>query len=120
GKTMALTPERVELRGPIGLDEHGIFPTGRVYWNPSTSTLYLHALLLGDARLAEGGPLVVDTGRHTGRSPKDKFVVREPESEKRIWWDDVNQEIGEEHFGGLRAKAGSYLERLHPYVCHPL
>jgi phosphoenolpyruvate carboxykinase (ATP) len=42
--------------------------------------------------------------------------VREPESEKRIWWDDVNQEIGEEHFDGLRAKVVSYLERLDLYV----
>ena len=55
-----------------------------------------------EARLAEGGPLVVDTGRHTGRSPKDKFLVREPESEDRIWWGDVNQPLEEEQFEGLR------------------
>ena len=54
---------------------------GHVYWHPTTSQLYEHALARGDARLAEGGPLVVDTGKHTGRSPKDKFVVREPGSE---------------------------------------
>ena len=43
----------------------------------------------------EGGALVVDTGRFTGRSPQDKFVVREPGSEERIWWGEVNQPIEE-------------------------
>ena len=69
---------------------------GRVFWHPTTSQLYTHALARGEAQLAEGGPLVVDTGEHTGRSPKDKLVVREPGSEDRIWWSDVNAEISEE------------------------
>ena len=63
----------------------------------------------GRGRFAEGGPLVVDTGEHTGRSPKDKFVVREPGSADRIWWGDVNVELSEENFDGLREKVVSYL-----------
>ena len=82
---------------------------GTVHWNPSTSQLYTHALTRGEGRLAEGGPLAVDTGKHTGRSPKDKFVVREPGSEERIWWGDVNAEISEEHFEGLREKVAAHL-----------
>jgi phosphoenolpyruvate carboxykinase (ATP) len=71
----------------------------------------------GEARLAEGGPLVVDTGVHTGRSPKDKLIVREPGSEERIWWGDVNAEISEEHFEGLREKVVASLgERDTVYV----
>ncbi|HEY7396857.1 MAG TPA: phosphoenolpyruvate carboxykinase (ATP) [Gaiellaceae bacterium] len=93
-----------EVPGRVDLSEHGIDATGRVYRNPTTSLLYTHALASGDGRLAEGGPLVVDTGVHTGRSPKDKFVVREPASEERVWWGDVNQELSEEHFDGLREK----------------
>ena len=81
--------------GRGGLAEHGIDVRGRIHWQPTTSQLYMHALARGEARLAEGGPLVVDTGKHTGRSPKDKFVVREPGSEYRIWWGDVNAEISE-------------------------
>jgi phosphoenolpyruvate carboxykinase (ATP) len=91
------------------LDERGLHPTGTVVWNPSTPLLYTDALLRGEGRLAEGGPLVVDTGRHTGRSPKDKFVVREPESEDRIWWQG-NGEISEEHFEQLRDKVVAHLE----------
>jgi phosphoenolpyruvate carboxykinase (ATP) len=89
---------------------HGLRAGGRVLRNPTTSQLYTAALDRGEAVLAEDGPLVVDTGRFTGRSPKDKFIVREPESEERIWWSDTNAEISPEHFDGLRAKIISHLE----------
>src|ERR687898_3312490 len=87
-----------------GLGVHGIEAQGTVHWNPSTAQLYTHALERRDGAIAEGGPLVVDTGKHTGRSPKDKFVVREPASEERIWWGDVNAEISEDRFEALREK----------------
>src|SRR3954468_22355783 len=87
---------------------HGIEPLSEVHWNPTTALLYTHALLEEGARLAEGGPLVVDTGLHTGRSPKDKFVVREPGSEDRIWWDG-NNEIAEDAFDRLRDKVTDFL-----------
>jgi phosphoenolpyruvate carboxykinase (ATP) len=89
---------------------HGLRAGGRVLRNPTTSQLYTAALDRGEAVLAEDGPLVVDTGRFTGRSPKDKFIVREPGSEDRIWWSEVNAEISQEHFDGLRAKVTSHLE----------
>jgi phosphoenolpyruvate carboxykinase (ATP) len=102
--------------GRVGLAEHGIEPGARVFRNPTTSLLYTHALKRGDGRLAEGGPLAVDTGRHTGRSPKDKFIVREPGSEDRIWWGDVNAEISEEHFEGLREKVVEHIGDSDLYV----
>ena len=103
-------------RGRVGLAEHGINPGGRVHWQPTTSLLYSHALSRGEGRLAEQGPLVVDTGVHTGRSPKDKFIAREGGSEDRIWWGDVNQELAEESFEGLREKVVTYLEGADLYV----
>jgi phosphoenolpyruvate carboxykinase (ATP) len=109
---MTTTP----IRSSAGLQAHGINAGGKVHWNPTTSLLYSQALLRGDGRLAEGGALVVDTGRHTGRSPKDKFVVREPGSEERIWWGSVNQPLAEDRFDGLRAKVVSYLEQRDLYV----
>jgi len=98
-----------ELPGRVDLAEHGIDADGKIYRNPTTALLYEHALRRGEGRIGEGGPLVVDTGKHTGRSPKDKFVVREPSSEDRIWWGDVNQELSEEHFEGLREKVAAHL-----------
>src|ERR687883_477140 len=99
-----------------GLEGHGLEPEGRVHWNPTTSLLYTPALARGDPRLAEGGPLVVDTGRHTGRSAKDKFFVREAESEDRIAWGDVNQPMEEGHFDGLRDKVIEHLNERDLYV----
>ena len=106
--------------GRGGLAEHGIDSAGRIYWHPTTSQLYTHALLHGDASLAEGGPLVVDTGIHTGRSPKDKFIVREPGSEDRIWWSDVNADISEDSFERLRDKVTAGLGRGDVYVVDAL
>ena len=105
----ALRMTATELPGRVDLSEHGIDATGTVYRNPTTALLYTHALARSDGRLAEGGPLVVDTGRYTGRSPKDKFVVREPESEGRIWWGEVNQPLEEEQFEGLRVRVAAQL-----------
>jgi phosphoenolpyruvate carboxykinase (ATP) len=103
---MAATVERSEA---LLLSEYGLEPKGRIHRNPSTAMLYTHALANKEGVLAEGGPLVVDTGYHTGRSPKDKFIVRERGSEDRIWWGDVNKPLDEENFFGLRDKVVAHL-----------
>ncbi len=107
---IATVPGRGSLAG------HGIEPTGEVHWHPTVSQLYMHALERGDGQLAEGGPLVVDTGVHTGRSPKDKFIVHEPGCEHRIAWGEVNAPISEEHFEGLREKVTTRLGEDDVYV----
>ncbi|MEP6978132.1 MAG: phosphoenolpyruvate carboxykinase (ATP) [Thermoleophilia bacterium] len=99
-----------EIEGRAQLAELGFSADGALHWNPTTSVLYAHALLRGEGQFAEGGPLAVDTGVHTGRSPKDKFVVREPSSEDRIWWGDVNQELAEDSYEGLRDKLIAHLD----------
>ena len=116
---MPITEKRgVERHGRVGLLEHGISGDGdvHVHWNPTVSLLYTHALARREGRLAEGGPLAVDTGLHTGRSPKDKFVVREPGSEDRIWWGEVNAGLDEDRFDSLRDKVTGYLGRRDLYV----
>ena len=105
-----------DVRGQVDLSEHGIEVGKVVHHNPTVALLYSHAIAHGDGRLAEGGPLVVDTGKHTGRSPNDKFVVREPGSEDRIWWGKVNRDLPEERFDGLREKVTSFLSGEELYV----
>ncbi len=107
---MTTTPTRVT----VGLDAHGLDPVGVVVWSPTTAQLYTDALRNGDGALAHGGPLVVDTGTFTGRSPKDKFVVEEPGSQDRIWWGDVNHPLPEERFNGLRARVVEHLNARDP------
>jgi phosphoenolpyruvate carboxykinase (ATP) len=98
----------MDVRDQVDLSIHGIKPTGVVVWNPSTPVLYEHAIARREARIADGGPLAVDTGKHTGRSPQDKFVVREPGSEQRIWWDG-NKAFAEESYDRLRDKVTDFL-----------
>jgi phosphoenolpyruvate carboxykinase (ATP) len=98
----------IDVRGRSDLSAHGITATGRVIWNPSVPVLYEHAIARGEARLADGGPMVVDTGKHTGRSAQDKFIVREPASEDRIWWDG-NKELVPAAFDRLRDKVTGFL-----------
>ena len=61
----------------VGLDRHGITNPGDVYWNLSPAELYEHAIRTGEATVARNGAIVCTTGEHTGRSPKDKFLVEE-------------------------------------------
>ena len=68
----------VDMRAGGDLSVHGFDPTGHVIWSPTTSVLYEHAVVRGDARIAEGGPLVVDTGMHTGRSPRTSSSCASP------------------------------------------
>jgi phosphoenolpyruvate carboxykinase (ATP) len=82
---------------------------GKIVANLSTAALYEAAVREGEGLIAAEGPLVVSTGKHTGRSPKDKFIVREPSSEANIWWGDVNHEISEAHYDRLRARLMTYL-----------
>src|SRR5215468_3226362 len=58
----------------------------RIYANLDAPHLIEESLKRGEARLARGGALVADTGVHTGRSPKDKFIVKDQSTENEIWW----------------------------------
>jgi len=77
--------------------------------NLSTAELYEYAARRNEGIISAHGSLVVRTGQHTGRSPKDKFIVREPSSEDKIWWGDVNHPISEEHYDRLRARLMDYV-----------
>ena len=72
----------------FGADRIGFRNLKRVNWNLEAPSLYEHALQRGEAQLAAGGALVAETGIHTGRSPKDKFVVRDAETENEVWWEN--------------------------------
>jgi phosphoenolpyruvate carboxykinase (ATP) len=74
------------------------------YPNLSTAELYEHAVRNAEGTISAHGSLVVRTGRHTGRSPQDKFVVREPTSQDKVWWGEINQPLSEAHYDRLRAR----------------
>ena len=93
-----------------GLEHHGITNLAHAWWNLTTAELYEHAIRRGEAQVAHQGPLVATTGQHTGRSPNDKFFVREASSENHIWWGKNNREFNQENFDRLLAKVLHYLQ----------
>jgi phosphoenolpyruvate carboxykinase (ATP) len=76
--------------------------------NLPTAELYEDAVRRGEGLIAADGPLVVRTGKHTGRSPDDKFIVDEPGSRDKIWWGTVNRPIAEANYDRLRARLMEY------------
>ncbi len=99
-----------------GVDNHGIKNPGTVYWNLTTSMLYEHVTRRDEGKIAHLGPLVVQTGGHTGRSPNDRFVVKEPGSESQIWWGKVNRPFSQENFDYLYHKMLAYVQNRDIYV----
>ena len=83
--------------------------------NVPIAELYEDAIRRGEGLVAAEGPLVVRTGKHTGRSPDDKFIVREPTSDGKIWWGSVNRPISEEHYERLRARLIEYASTRNLY-----
>ncbi|MBI5576378.1 MAG: phosphoenolpyruvate carboxykinase (ATP) [Deltaproteobacteria bacterium] len=98
------------------LGAHGIVNTGTVWWNLSTPSLYEHALQRREGLLAHRGPLVVHTGEYTGRSPNDRFFVREPSSEKDIAWGKINLPFDEWNYDALRFHLLAYLQGQELFV----
>lgn len=70
-----------------GLEKLGIKTSGQVYCNLTEAELYEYAVSRSEAKITADGPLVAFTGEHTGRSPKDKFVVKDGVVDDQIWWD---------------------------------
>jgi phosphoenolpyruvate carboxykinase (ATP) len=99
-----------------GLDHHGVKEVRTVHWNLGTAALIEQALNRHEGLLAAGGAFVVRTGAHTGRSPKDKFVVRRPEVEDKIWWSPVNQPFDPARFDALYKRVLAYLQDKDLYV----
>ena len=99
-----------------GLENHGIESPGDVHWNYSMPLLYEEAIRRGEGRVSAHGPLVVETGEHTGRSANDKFIVEEASSAENIWWGPVNKPLDPEKFNALRARMMAHLKGKELFV----
>jgi phosphoenolpyruvate carboxykinase (ATP) len=97
------------------LAKAGIQNPGPVHWNPPTAVLYEHSVRRQEGQIAHLGPLVVSTGRFTGRTPKDKFVVQQPPSEDRVWWEG-NKGFSPEQFDALHKRLAGYFTDREVYV----
>lgn len=100
-----------DLKSSIGLS--GL---GQQFWNLSPSELIEDCVITGDGMLTDTGALAIDTGEFTGRSPKDRFIVRDEITEKAVWWGDVNIGFSSERFDALYTRMKSFLVEKDVYV----
>jgi len=103
-------------RAGAGLEVSGLAPQSAVHWNLTPPELYEHALRRGEGVIAERGPFCAVTTPHTGRSPGDKFLVREPGSADHIWWGKVNQPLEPAHFERLQQHVVRHLDAQELFV----
>src|SRR5437879_12326863 len=98
------------------LEEYGLVNLGNINWNLPVPVLIERALERKEGELAANGAFAATTGSHTGRSPKDKFIVSNEDYAAKIWWGDVNHPMSRDHFEAVRASLAAYLQGRDVYV----
>jgi phosphoenolpyruvate carboxykinase (ATP) len=98
------------LQGTVGLGAQGLAPRGQVHWNLVAPALIQDAVRRNEGQLADMGPFRAVTTPHTGRSPNDKFLVKDPSIDGDVDWGKVNQPMDDAHFETLLADVRQYLD----------
>ena len=98
------------------LTKIGLRHLGDAFWNIEPAELVEHSILNGEGVFADSGALAIETGEFTGRSPKDKFCVKDAKTEDTVWWGDVNFPIDPAKFDALHARMCAYLMERDVYI----
>jgi len=104
------TPQAGDLKSRFGLKNHGLLHLDQVFWNLPEAALYEEATFRKEGFVAQGGPLVVNTGKWSARAAQDKYVVREHSTEERIWWGEYNRPYDPEKFNALVGRVQAFLQ----------
>jgi len=103
-------------KADYNLSNQGVGNLRLAYWNLTTEALYEEAVFRGEGATSIGGPFVVNTGKHTARAATDKFVVREADSEGRVWWGVYNRPFAPEKFEVLYDRMLGFLQGRDVFV----
>jgi len=103
-------------RSRFGLERHGLSPSKTEHWNLSPVQLYEEALQRGEGRMAHMGGFAAITAPHTGRSPNDRFIVRDSATAETVDWGSVNVPLTSEHYQALRAEVVAHLNDRELFV----
>jgi phosphoenolpyruvate carboxykinase (ATP) len=109
-----------DLASDFKLKNHGLIELDRVFWNLPTPALYEEAIFRGEGHMTYGGPFIVNTGKWTARAANDKYIVKEYETEDKIWWGVHNRPMSEDKFNNLLARLQAFWqgEELFVQDCH--
>ncbi len=105
------------IRGPkASVADIGLKHVSAAYWNLSPAELVEETIIRGEGVLTDTGGLAVDTGEFTGRSPKDKFIVCDENTENSVWWGDINIKFDADKFDRLYQRVQAYFAGKSVYV----
>ena len=109
-----MKPQRTSVarESRMDLTKQGLTPKGVVHWNLIAPELFQAAARRNEGEFADMGPFVAVTAPHTGRSPNDKFVVKEPSSEQDVDWGKVNQPMSADQYKALLGDVRKHLNGL--------
>jgi len=100
----------------FGLENHRIFHLKAAHWNLVAPELVEFIIRNKEGEISNNGAVFVNTGQHTGRSPNDKFVVRDEVTEDKIWWGKINQPLSTGQFERILSKVLAYLQGKEVFV----
>ncbi len=104
------------LSSEYGLKNHGLTNLRKVYWNLPAESLYEEIVFRTEGHISKMGPIIVNSGKHTGRAAQDKFVVRNPDSEDQIWWGEYNRPIDPAQFNEVYNRMQGFLQGRDVFV----
>jgi phosphoenolpyruvate carboxykinase (ATP) len=113
------TPAQAEasaLKSDYGLDNHGLSNLRMAYWNLPTEALYEEISFRREARISHLGAIVANTGKHTARSANDKFIVKEPTTEDKVWWGQYNRPFNADKFNDVFNRVQGFLQGRDVFV----
>ncbi len=99
-----------ELASEFKLNNHGLEHLDRVYWNLPDSALVEEAVFRNEGHLVRGGAFLVNTGKWSARAAADKYIVREPENEDRIWWGEYNRPASPGGFNSVLGRLQAFMQ----------
>ncbi len=108
--------QAADLKSDYGLSHHGLINLNTVYWNLPCEALYEEIVFRGEGRIVSGGPVIVNSGKHTARAAQDKYIVREPSSEEHVWWGEYNRPLAPEKFNEIFSRLQGFLQGRDVFV----
>ena len=115
-RTASTTEHLGRKNTSYALDNYGIKEPARVYWNLNTPELYEEIARRREGVFSNYGAILVDTGEFTGRAAKDKAIVRESDSENKVFWGDVNKDFPQEKFNALKERMMAHAKGCELFV----
>lgn len=108
--------QALALKSDYALENHGLTNLRMAYWNLPEEALYEEIVFRNEGKISHRGPVIVNTGKHTARAANDKFIVREPTSEDKVWWGQYNRPYSAEKFDELYARLQGFLQGRDVFV----